>query len=346
MQKKIIALAIAGLASSVAFAQSNVTVYGVADVGFSHRGDNIAAGVGSRSSIDSGQRNGSRLGFKGTEALGNGLSAVFVLETGIAMDNGGFTQGGLAFGRQTYAGLTSANMGTVLAGRQYSPQFNLLVNTDPFGLGTVGQNNNVNVNLVPRLNNLIAYVSPSFGGFNVTAGYTNSAAQNESLDNKGTDNRVWAISPVYNNGPIMVGLNYHEIKGQVSGLKVKQFDLAGTYDLKMVKLAGAYGKTNMDAANSSWTASDSKYYMLGATVPVGAAGAVVGSYNYRKADLNSMKASQWAIGYEHSLSKRTLAYVYYSDISNKNGANSETGDAVNGGLGYQNGLQLGMKHSF
>ena len=87
MQKKLIALAIAGLASGAAFAQNNVTIYGVADVGVEvgNYGD------GAKFRVQSGQSAGSRLGFKGEEALGNGLSAIWTAEMGIAFDNGQLT---------------------------------------------------------------------------------------------------------------------------------------------------------------------------------------------------------------------------------------------------------------
>ena len=76
MQKKLIALAIAGL-SGAAFAQSNVSIYGVADMFYAHVS---ASGAPNANAIDSGGLAGSRIGFKGTEALGNGTSALFVLE--------------------------------------------------------------------------------------------------------------------------------------------------------------------------------------------------------------------------------------------------------------------------
>ncbi|MEI7432128.1 MAG: porin, partial [Betaproteobacteria bacterium] len=84
MQKKIIALAVAGLVSGVAFAQSNVTVYGIADVGV----EVANAGNGTQFRVQSGQSAGSRIGFKGEEALGNGLKAEFVLEAGVNLDTG------------------------------------------------------------------------------------------------------------------------------------------------------------------------------------------------------------------------------------------------------------------
>jgi predicted porin len=86
MQKKIIALAIAGLASTAAFAQSNVTIYGVVDAAYVYTGVNGGNTLNTNEShsqdtslIQSGQLDGSRIGLKGTEDLGNGLKAVFVL---------------------------------------------------------------------------------------------------------------------------------------------------------------------------------------------------------------------------------------------------------------------------
>ena len=103
MQKKVIALAIAGLVSGAAFAQSNVTIYGVADVGM----QNYNTGYGSKTTVVSGQNAGSRLGFKGEEALGNGLKAIFVLEAGLQIDTG--SAGGTTQAYGTNTGSTSSS---------------------------------------------------------------------------------------------------------------------------------------------------------------------------------------------------------------------------------------------
>jgi predicted porin len=90
MQKKLIALAVASLASGAAFAQTNVTMYGIADAGYVYsQGDASLRSCGTNkfSGIQSGLLSGSRLGFKGEEALGNGLKAVFTLEYSLGIDN-------------------------------------------------------------------------------------------------------------------------------------------------------------------------------------------------------------------------------------------------------------------
>ena len=344
MQKKLIALAVAGLVSAPAFAQSNVTIYGVVDMGVSYRSDNIVDSIGSRTGVDSGQQSGNRLGFKGTEDLGNGLKAGFVLEQGFFVDNGQSRSDG-NFSRQSYVSL-SGGFGTVALGRLYSPQFNLLGAVDPFGTGTAGQVNNLYVNDT-RLSNTIAYITPNFSGITVTAAYSAQAdgIKQENADNTG-DLQAWAISPVYSNGPLMVGLNYHQIQANdvTPDPKTKVWDIGGTYDFGMVKVAAMYGNRDTDSAQ------ESDFWMLGATVPVGAAGKVLLSYTSAETNVVGAAADreseQWAIGYTHDLSKRTNLYAAYADIDNENGASASVGDASNGGLGYQQGLTIGVRHMF
>lgn len=338
MQKKIIALAVAGLMSGAAFAQSNVTISGIVDMGWSHRSDNIVSSVNSKNSIDSGIQSGSRVQFAGVEDLGGGLKAGFVLEQGLFVDTGQARTDGV-WSRQSFLYM-SGGFGTVAAGRQYTPQFNLLAAVDPFGYGTVGQVNNLYTSTA-RLDNLVAYVSPSFSGFNVVAGYTAQAGGQEVAKDSG-NTRVWAINPNYKNGPILVGFNYHNIRLDTGSFSTKVWDLGGSYDLGMVKLAAVYGRDlDIDAAGH-----DRKKYMLGLTVPVGA-GAVLASYNKAKQDTaGNPNGRQIAVGYQYNMSKRTNLYAVYSDISNKDGATFSVGDSSNGGAGYQQGLNLGVRHKF
>ncbi|GHU12217.1 porin [Betaproteobacteria bacterium] len=366
MQKKLIALAVAALASGAAFAQSNVTIYGNVDVGFSHRGDNIADNVGSQNAIDSGISDDSYVGFKGVEDLGNGLKALFVLEAGFTADDGSST--GSLFEKQAFLGLTG-NFGTAIAGRLVAPRYSLLAAIDPFADGTVGRFNNVFSDIlagnVDRVDNAVAYVSPSFSGFNVTAAYSTSALWQEGTF-AGTANdgdlRVYTVLPRYTNGPLDIGLAYQQIKGKdsLAAAKVKQWTLGGTYDFKVVKLAAYYDSykdkdatANLGLGGAVGPAEDLKLktFGLGVTVPFGKH-AVLASYNQSKAkwEGESGKAKQWALGYTYSLSKRTNFYAAYSDITNDDsgvGRQTSVSDANNGtDSGYQNGFQFGLKHSF
>lgn len=369
MQKKLIALAVAGLVSAPAFAQSNVTIYGIADIGFSHNSKSDTKEFKNRSGLDSGQQSGSRIGFRGTEDLGNGLKASFVLENAIGLDTGS----GPSMVRQSFLAL-SGNFGTVAAGRQYTPQFNLVFALDPFGTGTVGSTPNTNGVIgqagqlysmgvlrsgVIRIDNLLAYVSPNLGGFTVTAGYTADGIGDEVVTAKGaksTNAKIWAISPVYRNGPLMVGLNYHRVSSDnFTGLglanadvKNKVWDLGGSYDFGVVKLSALYGRSKADIKGAG--SLTERQWMVGATVPVSEAGSVLVGYTRNKLDQagTDPKASKWAVGYNHSLSKRTNIYTAYARINTNTAANGDfsTYGTTANVADYTRGFNVGLRHTF
>jgi len=237
MQKKLIALAVAGLASTAAFAQTNVTIYGIVDYGYAYRFDargldattNLLTNVGkpnSASQFNSGQQSGNRLGFKGTEDLGNGLKAVFLLEQGYQLDTGASASASSFYNRQAYVGL-SGGFGTVVGGRLYTPHYTFVSGLDPFGAGTVGRYNNVysigasavsgsafgNLTDPVRVDNALAYISPSFGGFTVTAAMSNNASGDDSNSNNAQNNSVYALLGQYTGGAFTIGANYHYIAG-------------------------------------------------------------------------------------------------------------------------------------
>jgi predicted porin len=367
--KKLIALAVAALASGAAFAQSNVQIYGVVDVGFSHRGDNVQDGVKSQNAIDSGISSGSRLGFKGTEELGDNLKAVFTLEAGYLSDTGSHTQGGRLFGRQIFAGL-SGNFGTAIAGRLYTPHYLFMTTIDPFTGGTVGQYRNVfaagvttggeNLFDPVRVDNTVAYVSPDFSGFNVTVAYSNNAILQEDSAGNQSDNRVFAILPRYTKGPVDAGISFHRIKSKEGdAIKITNWTAGGTYDFGVVKLAAFYDENKWnDALGNDGDDRKLKGWLLGVTAPFGKH-AVRASYTQSKFswDDDSGKSRQWALGYLYAFSKRTNLYASLADIHNdkarKNapvtlsGATAaSTGDGYNAGNGYQSGIQFGLTHKF
>src|SRR5688572_1099677 len=105
MKKSLLACAILGAFTGAAFAQTSVTIYGVVDAGV-ERYDNDATDV---IRLSSGIQSGSRLGFRGSEDLGGGLSAIFTLESGFNIDDGTMGQGGRLFGRQAFVGVNSAS---------------------------------------------------------------------------------------------------------------------------------------------------------------------------------------------------------------------------------------------
>ncbi|MDZ4357703.1 MAG: porin, partial [Variovorax sp.] len=133
MKKKATAgLALA--ASTLAFAQSTVTVYGTVDLYVAH----ARSGPASSTRLEDGGQTASRLGFRGTEDLGGGMGAHFTLESGFAPDTGNGTLPGpaMSFSRQSFVGF-SAPWGQIDAGRMYTPMFYALFKADPYGLNSV-----------------------------------------------------------------------------------------------------------------------------------------------------------------------------------------------------------------
>ncbi len=214
MQKKIVALAVAGL-STAAFAQTNVTIYGVADV--SAQGYSLSqskapskANGGAQGNVFSLQSNSSLIGFKGTEDLGNGLKALFQAETSLNMagtENGNDAGGGVSYGnyhgvfgalRDTYVGVNS-KYGTVLGGYVSTPVRAALTSFDVMP-GATGSSEITKIMTSMRLNSqdsetgstttglatairatAIAYAMPTLYGFDGSIAYTGS-------NNNGTDN--------------------------------------------------------------------------------------------------------------------------------------------------------------
>lgn len=356
MKKSVLALAVLTAVAGAASAQSNVTIYGVVDVGI------VAESGGSGGSVNkltSGVASGSRVGFKGTEDLGGGLSALFLLENGFAADTGALGQGGLLFGRQAYVGL-KGDFGTVTFGRQYTPQYLTLAMADPFGTGMAGDAANVlpnSGNASSRMDNAIKYVSPAMSGLTGELAY----GFGEVAGDTGAGRQIGAAL-AYAAGPLNVRLGYHNRNNDTATLKnsanAKNTLLAATYDFGMLKAHLAYGvdkgtnssplrnTTNPYGSVAAPTAStDSRDFLIGATVPFGA-NTVLVSY-LRKDDKTALNqdANQWAIGYRYALSKRTDLYAAYARISNKNGAGYTVGSAIEAGSGDK-ALNLGIRHTF
>ncbi len=356
MKKSVLALAVLGALAGSASAQSSVTVYGVIDAGVVLESGNAAGNV---RKLTSGVGSGSRLGFKGTEDLGGGLSALFVLENGFNADDGSLGQGGAIFGRQAFVGLRG-NFGTLTLGRQYAPEYLVLAFADPFGTGFAGNAGNLmpmSGNAVARMNNTIKYASPEFGGFSGELAYGFGEVTGDS-----SACRQLGLAFGYKSGPLAVRLGYHNIdndtattKGTTAG---KNTLLAGTYDFGAVKAHLAYGQNKgpnssrlRNNANPFGTlvaptpSTDNRDLLVGVTVPFGPH-TIMASYVVKNDETaNNQDANQLGVGYRYALSKRTDVYAAYARIENKNGAGYTVGSAIEGGSGDK-ALNLGVRHTF
>jgi len=380
MQKKIIALALAGLASSAAFAQTNVTIYGRADMGYVYRGgeDGGVTKADGRSEIASGVASGSRIGFKGTEDLGNGLKAIFQAEFGVNMD----AETGFANTRNAYVGL-NGGFGTVVAGRLDGIRYNVFGKYDAFANGYLGNFTQLTAQ-VDRANSAIAYISPSFAGLTATLAYSThignsnlfgvtgvtpvaigsqeGATQAAGTGNDG-DAQLASAMLNYKIGGFDISGDYERVtfrKGGTAGTAAAVHDdlyvalLGASYDFGVAKIALLYDQQKTNPNTSAVAEQDFRSWFVSGSAPMGKfmLKATYGQTEDRNLDDN--KTSKLGLGVDYNLSKRTKLYTGYAQIWNDDNASrglNFRGNAygVASGVGTTYGTQgfeLGMAHTF
>jgi predicted porin len=377
MNKKLLAVAIAAaLAPAAAMADSgNVTIYGSVHMSVDslNGGNNGAvpdADLYRKTNVSS---NSSYIGFKGSEDLGNGLKAVWQMESLVGMgDTGAGTNVNSLTSRNSFLGL-NGGFGTAILGRHDTPVKLLGRKADLFG-DQIGESRNLisagGATFDLRPDNVVAYISPTIAGFHGALAYVTNVGAGAAGPSP-----ITAVSAlgVYESGPVMVGLGYetHNMSNigtaanSVSDDKIIR--LVGGYSFGDVKLVGLYQKVKVDDANVVLDAgtNERKTWGLGAAYKMGAT-TIKGQY-YKANDLTGCAtgvdcgatgAKMIVVGADYSLSKRTTAYVAYAKTNNDSGATAGTGasySAFGGGHGDNpgtvagkdpSGFSLGMKHSF
>jgi len=358
MKKSLISIAILGALSNVAMAQSNVVMYGIVDAGLTSERGGAAGNV---TKVQSGVASASRIGFKGTEDLGSGLSAIFKLEAGVRIDDGSLDNtNNKLFNREAYVGLSSKQAGTLTIGRQYTPYYETLRDVaDPFAMGYAGTAKNLFpvAGAMTRNDNAVVYKTPSLYGFSGAASYSLGETAGDS-----SAQRQLGASIGYSNAGLNVSAAYNNRNNDTGTVKTNNIGhnalIAANYDFQVVKVFAAYGKDKgMNSAPLNNTANsfgyvvapiasqDSTDALIGVSAPVGN-GTVMASY-IRKNDKEAANrdADQWGVGYSYNLSKRTSAYLAYAKIKNKNGAGYTVGNNTEVGTGDK-AFNVGVKHSF
>lgn len=368
---KTITLAVGALcAAGASFAQSSVTLYGVADVGVSY-----VDGKDSWTGLTSGNHLTSRIGFRGVEDLGGGLKANFNLEAGINLDTGDGNSGysalgdgnAFAFKRRSTLGL-SGSFGEVRLGRELTAAYTSVARYDVFGSVGLGASglwanggngdiangtvNNAARTTDQRVSNAVTYVSPIFSGLKVGLNYGFGEVTGEN-----SQRRYMGLGLTYDNGPLSLGLGGEQLSRNDSTTAagdITAWSLGGSYDFGVAKILGAYRESKVDRFAFATNGADAKRkgYMLAVTAPVGASGLVRAAYNRYEDDQTGAadaKADHFAIGYLHKMSKRTSLYGTYGYIKNKNSGTRFTINGSTNGVdsgGKQQGVQVGMVHTF
>lgn len=304
--KRLAAASVATLIAAAplcAKAQTNVTMYGVVDAAI--ESGKTGGPEGRQTKIQSGDLSGSRLGFRGTEDLGNGLKAIFNLEAGVAVDTGAQDSAGL-FQRRAVVGL-QGEFGTVTLGREYSPIANIAGATDISGQGFYGSNLSSfgSGRLSRRLANSINYKSASFNGFDVLATY--SAGEKTT----GPSGDLKGIAAEYKMGDLYLGAGYHTVKRLSSG-DDKEYGAGAAY--KFADVGGLEVMANYLSADPEGANNKFKQYNVGAAYPFGPSKVYV---NLQQSKIeNGARGNAWSLGYTYSLSKRTNLYASYANMNN------------------------------
>ncbi len=344
--KKQIALAsVLALAGTAAQAQSSVTLYGILDVSFGSFENAHVNGTDARlTQVESGKLTTSFFGFKGVEDLGNGLKALFTLESFMRMDTGasGRTNADVFWARNAHVGL-QGSFGKVIAGRTENFLYQQALSFNPFG-GSFGFSPTIRLTYGAPFgvdkgdsgwSNTIAYYAPTISGFSFAGQVQMGESETES-DSAG-------LMIGYASGPFAIGYGYQEASSAeapkpnfVSGKQT--FSLLGaSYDFGAVKLFGQIGQYQGKDMPAAADNTKTNLYQLGVAVPVGTAGKVLASYGEQTKELTAgdVKHSIFTLGYDHNLSKRTDAYVIYMRDDDDR-ANWEAG----------NTLAVGVRHRF
>jgi GBP family porin len=343
---------LAAFAVPTAHAQSSVTLYGIVDSGIGYtRVTGPTFQVNTIGMVD-GVENGSRFGMMGSEDLGSGWRAGFILEGGFSVDTGALKQSGREFGRKAIVTLDSTQWGSLQLGRQSNLATKYFLTIDPyaagFGQSTIGAT--FSATNVERYDDMILYQTPSYGGFSFGASYSFNVdstvtAQNGPLFADNT--RGLEAGAKYTRGPLYAVVVYDQLTG--SSLPTAKIDqqatprelsVAMTYDFKVVKLAVGYARTQdgwfatttlpagtptttapgtagFSASNLFASGFKANSYMVGATIPVGPQGSILAAWQMADPSNDKLtggdKAMQIAsVAYVYSLSVQTQLWAYGS----------------------------------
>ncbi len=354
MKKTLLAVAVAAALPAVAFAQTNVTLYGIADAGVGWKD----AGGPAKSTmfVDSGIQSTSRLGVRGSEDLGNGLRATFNLEMGVRFDEGlsdADVAGRTTWQRRSVVGL-AGSWGEINLGRDYTPGFKSTVRVDMFGYGLYGNW----LNFIAgqrgtgvRASNGLHYTG-TFSGVTINAMY----AEGETQSGKSSAGDSYGLSAIYAGGPLTVQGYFEQQKSDnLSGAKsIRRAGLGGMYNFGQFRLSANYGVVDPSSSlEAAWGAKKTQAYSIGGGVKVGV-GEVLAQVLQMKHDAlagKDPKVTMFGLSYVHPLSKRTNLYASYGTAQNNSAGNfallsSDTALAPGKVGADQQSFAVGIRHMF
>ncbi|MEO6279496.1 porin [Roseateles sp.] len=318
MKKIALVAALAAISVAPAFAQSSVTLWGRLNTTV----ESQKTGNQDRKAVM--ENNSSRLGVRGVEDLGGGLKAGFNLEHGLNSDTGAASGGTQFWSRQANVELIGS-FGAVRLGSWFPDSYfstidrvsnhnhdtgtssDALFSSFAFGFRT----------------NKVGYFSPTMGGFSFIA----SAHAGEGTPG---DARAFDLSGNYEVAGLHIGATYAQAD---TAAKRKNYTVEADYGFGPFLVAGYYQREEVNGFRSRDIGRVSAMYTVGASefhVNVG------GTKSGGDGTFRNAGASQWTLGYNYNLSKRTKLYGFYTSIDQK--LSNKAGDF--------DSLAVGIRHNF
>ncbi|MBS0449346.1 MAG: porin [Proteobacteria bacterium] len=332
----------AAYAGAAAAQSSSVTLFGTIDINARQVSND---GSPRKNLMGTDGLNSSRLGFRGTEDMGGGLTAGFWLEAPMTPNDGNSI--GLNFRRRSTVSIIGQTWGELRLGRDYTPVFWTRALYDPFGFNGIGLSGNVDPNglLQPtyvRSSNAVSYLLPArlggvYGQFTV--------APSEGAPNT----KYYGGRLGYAKGPfdVSVAASRQSLNGGAN--RFDTWVVGGSYNAGFATLEGTYSRDR----NDTGAGTTFRHWMLGTVVPIDVA-EIHASYNDMDAGAGN-GARMAAIGLVYNASKRSALYATYSHLSNE-GAFKQSVDfsfpaAVSGATpvtpgGTSRAFEVGIRHLF
>lgn len=378
-----ILLALAGaVGAGVASAQSSLEIYGVLNAG--PVTGNFSPGV-SRTFLSEAPYTAPRMGFRGTEDLGGGLSAGFRMEAGVNLNDGtgDGPNGSLVFNRGAQVSLASKALGEVAMGRMYMPAFWVYLASDPGaggqGLGSMGamitqQHRTLtgHTGWGSFYSNAVRYRSPSFGGLSGEVGYSLGAEQTGAARR---DARMMGMNLQYDQGPLYLGAAYQQYTAYLAGgagtqgrdSSQRSWMLATRYRFGLLTVGGNYGRTTHSFGGTAGSPTaciragithpgcDMSTFAISSRLdltPSSSMDLSVAQLRATSGRLAGARARTLAAGYTYYFSRRTWGYVQAVKMLNNDkapwGLDAGLGSrAANGTPGFSpSAFNVGLMHSF
>jgi predicted porin len=346
LKRSLLSIMAVSAVCSQAYAETGVVIYGRIAGGIDYQ-NNVALADGTTGTLWRGAGNQwgtSMFGFKGTEDLGGGLNAMFLLESGFSTPRG-VTNGSALFNRRAYVGV-EGRAGNLKLGK------NLFISNDVWFLDPTGQQFIGTATLVrgrnwPGADNLIEYQTPSWRGFNVTL-QTGLGEQPGSFSRL----RKEGVSLFYTNNVVELRGIYTQVRdadGRYSSIfdTSKESIVGGTWKLDRLKIFAAYERLHAPDA-AAGAPERANHYWIGGNYDVTPSLALIGAVFHVNANNGAGHADLFMLGTNYSLSRRTLLYLSVGNVRNSANANFSVEVTNDNPLPGQNqtGGYVGVVHSF